>query len=230
MNDNDEIIDSDIIDVDSESNKKKIFDSKFFSDVFIFFIVMFLLLFGLCPTFRSPRFTAFQKNCFYNIRAYSDAVEMYNMDNEDSPIKTLDNDSINILLKQGYFKNIPNPPLSKCKYLSQGDLASDSGIIYCEYHGESTGQIKGKIESDDDRKEEIKLIREFEFRQSIIKLEYYSLIALLSFIAAFLFVLISKTLFPKLITSTKIILLIIYLFFLAIGIKEFLSRLFFIFK
>lgn len=54
-------------------------------------------------------------------------LKKYNLDNDK---KTLDSDTINLFIKQEYLnKNTIELQFSICKYLSKGDLASDTGFI-----------------------------------------------------------------------------------------------------
>ena len=69
--------------------------------------------------------------CQANIRTYSAAVEMYNLDHENSPMKSL---NIEELVKEKYIKSALTRPETDCNYISEGDLSSD-GKIKCSRHG-----------------------------------------------------------------------------------------------
>lgn len=69
--------------------------------------------------------------CQANIRTYSAAVEMYNLDYENSPMKSLNTEE---LVKGKYITSALTKPESDCNYTSEGDLTS-GGKIKCERHG-----------------------------------------------------------------------------------------------
>ncbi len=69
--------------------------------------------------------------CLANLRTYSAAVEMYNLDHEDSPMKSL---NIDKLVKENYIKSALTKPETDCNYTTEGDLTS-GGKIKCERHG-----------------------------------------------------------------------------------------------
>ena len=69
--------------------------------------------------------------CQANIRTYSAAVEMYNLDHENSPMKSL---NIDELVKEKYIKSALTRPETDCNYTSEGDLTS-GGKIKCTRHG-----------------------------------------------------------------------------------------------
>ncbi|MDD3146730.1 MAG: prepilin-type N-terminal cleavage/methylation domain-containing protein [Candidatus Riflebacteria bacterium] len=83
------------------------------------------------PNFRKAREQARDKACYANQRVLTGAVEMYNMDNSDGLMTSLDIDS---LLSKRYLKSRPALPEKDCRYLSNGNLA-EGGTIYCQLHG-----------------------------------------------------------------------------------------------
>ena len=69
--------------------------------------------------------------CLANMRTYSAAVEMYNLDHENSPMKSL---NIDELVKEKYIKSALTKPEPDCNYTNEGDLSS-GGKIKCARHG-----------------------------------------------------------------------------------------------
>lgn len=82
-------------------------------------------------TYLSSSSSARTNACLANLRTYSAAVEMYNLDHEDSPMKSL---NIDELVKEKYIKSALTKPETDCNYTSEGDLTS-GGKIKCERHG-----------------------------------------------------------------------------------------------
>ena len=83
------------------------------------------------PNFKRARDLAREKACFSNMRILEAAIEMYNMDNEDNMMKTLE---IEKLLKGKYLIEVPHGPEPDCEYYSVGDMSVD-GEIACKRHG-----------------------------------------------------------------------------------------------
>ena len=82
--------------------------------------------------------------CRSNIRVLQGAIEMYNMDVPTPMMMTEINDeNQKILIKGKYIKS--KEPLvcpetyQKGHYLSEGDLSSEEGVMYCTYHGTLEG-------------------------------------------------------------------------------------------
>ena len=125
---------------------------KFCIDVIaIFFLIIFLISI-INPQYGSGKMkpTQLKYSCFSNIGNFYRAIEKYNTDHT-SKINKMDKDTYNILVDNKYIKPI-TLPLSLCEYVSKGDLATDTGIIYCECHGDLDGKIKGKYsESEIDK-------------------------------------------------------------------------------
>ena len=117
----------------------------------LLFPIIFLILFyslgfidhalnlGICrnlffDVFYTKKFVHYPsplKNCFARQRVLSGALEMYNMDNTKM-MTTLD---VEELIRGGYLKlKDIEDYRKKCVFHSDGDL-TDSGTIYCEYHG-----------------------------------------------------------------------------------------------
>ena len=69
--------------------------------------------------------------CQANLRTYSAAVEMYNLDHENSPMKSL---NIEELVKGKYITSALTKPEADCNYTSEGDLTSGDKIK-CARHG-----------------------------------------------------------------------------------------------
>ncbi len=95
-----------------------------------------------------------QKACYSNIRVIQGAVEMYNM---DSSIM-MENLDFNYLIEGHYLKGKPTGSEKNCKYVAEGNLTED-GYIYCEKHGDITGQ-----KSEKEFKEETDLESSFFFK------------------------------------------------------------------
>ena len=86
------------------------------------------------------------KACFATQRVLNGAVELYNKDFKDNKMHSLDQE---LLVKEKYLKKaIYEGPDKSCKYLSEGDLASETGYIYCDYHGDIEQKYKKSKESD----------------------------------------------------------------------------------
>ena len=124
----------------------------------------------------------------------SSGVEMYNMDHE-SKIDKLDDNTYNSLIEEKYLNpNGVKPLLPICKYLSRGNLATDTGIIYCECHGDIEGKIKGKYDESQISREYNKIKFKNQFRGFFYLIFFSSL-----------FVLVSRFLFPDFLKSLKIL-------------------------
>ena len=121
------------MDSDKEINnrvKNKPFSvTRFVFSIVITSVVLTFLFLMAMPNYPPLRASRIKDDCFLEIRLLADAVEMYNLDYE-TKIHKLDDEIIKSLVNNKYLKNIPEPFIEKCKYLSQGDLASDTGIIY----------------------------------------------------------------------------------------------------
>ena len=79
-----------------------------------------------------------KRACFANQRVLLGAVEMYNMDHEDSPIKEFKQSMAmkgGILVKERYLRNPIELPHEKCHYKATTKDISENGIIVCDYHG-----------------------------------------------------------------------------------------------
>ena len=91
------------------------------------------LLFDVFYYRRFEHHSSPEKSCFNRQRQLIGAVEMYNMDHKEM-MTTLD---VEELIREGYLKSKIEDSIKDCIYCSDGDL-TDSGIIYCKYHGEPT--------------------------------------------------------------------------------------------
>lgn len=82
---------------------------------------------------KRSRTPARKRACFSNIRVLQGAVEMYNMDHEKTPMKTLD---IKTLEEFKYLKpNSAQGPSNECEYISSDDLSKDGEVI-CRFHND----------------------------------------------------------------------------------------------
>ena len=117
--------------------------TKFFLDIIISSIILTFIFLALLPHYPQIRPSRLKDNCFSEIRLIAGAVELYNLDNEIK-INKLDEKTLQTLVDTKYLKRLPDPFIEKCKYSSEGDLATDTGIIYCEAHGDLNGKIKSK--------------------------------------------------------------------------------------
>ena len=96
-----------------------------------------------------------KKRCFSNLRMINEAVEMYNMDVSEMMV----NIDLKTLINNKYLKEEAIDGL-KCKFKNTGDLSQD-GFVYCEYHGDLSGNIKGtdltvKVISKEDQQKQFK--------------------------------------------------------------------------
>lgn len=100
-----------------------------------------ILAFALPNYRKQPSLKDKFDDCLSNQRVLKGAVEMYNMDVEkENMMHSLDQE---LLVKEGYLKKIINlGPEKSCKYLDEGDLASDTAYIYCDYHGDVEQKYK----------------------------------------------------------------------------------------
>lgn len=105
-------------------------------ELMIVIIIIGVLAAMAIPNFRKAREQARDKACYANQRVLLGAVEMYNMDKENS-MTSLD---IDALLNGKYLKSRPYPPETRCQYLSSGNLA-ETGLIYCQLHGPIEGDL-----------------------------------------------------------------------------------------
>lgn len=107
-------------------------------------------------------------SCRSNIRVLQGAIEMYNMDVPNPMMMTEINDeNQKILIKGKYIKS--KEPLvcpetyQKGHYLSEGDLTSEEGVMYCTYHGTLEGiKITPGMSYREYQKEKEKLEKEKE--------------------------------------------------------------------
>ena len=106
-----------------------------------------LLAFLLMP--NSPRCVKSgnrDKNCFSNIRVLMSAIEMYNMDHNES-MHELTETSIDELIRDKYLIKTYFSKDEECEYKSKGELDpdnKDAGFIYCTYHGDIDGYLECK--------------------------------------------------------------------------------------
>ncbi len=113
-----------------KNNKKRAFTV---IELLIVIAIIGILAAMAQPPHRSRRYDS-SKSCFSNIRVLLGALEMYNMDH-DIMISEMNETVMDILFREKYLKQIPVGPVPRrCKYYNHGDL-TDTGVIYCEYHG-----------------------------------------------------------------------------------------------
>lgn len=102
-------------------------------------LVIIAVLFAIAtPNFRKAREQSREKACYANMRVLLGAVEMYNMDNPEHPMRNL---QIQRLVDGKYLKGRITPPTSGCRYKNNGDL-SENGYIYCQLHGAVDADIR----------------------------------------------------------------------------------------
>ncbi|MBR4570739.1 MAG: hypothetical protein IKO19_08780 [Candidatus Riflebacteria bacterium] len=112
-----------------------------------------LLAFLLMP--NSPRCVKSgnrDRHCFSNIRMLRGAIELYNMDHNES-MHELTKTSIEKLIQGNYLKSVSKD--EECEYKSKGELdfdKKDSGFIYCTYHGDIDGYLESKRFQDDKKR------------------------------------------------------------------------------
>lgn len=93
------------------------------------------------PNFRAARERANQRACYANQKTVSGALEMYNLDNNDS-VTQLDDDMFGRLDDQGYLQTVPEDP----GYGSEGSepyKLDGEGNIYCTNHGYIQESLQG---------------------------------------------------------------------------------------
>ncbi len=100
-------------------------------ELMIVVVIIAVLAAMAIPNFRKAREQARDKACFVNQRVLTGSVEMYNMDNPENPMVSL---NIDQLLDGKYMKSRPTYPERGCQYLNNGNLAA-GGYIYCRLHG-----------------------------------------------------------------------------------------------
>ncbi len=182
-----------------------IFNLIFFKEFFIFFFIFLFFAYMATPHYPKAGSKRFRDNCFRQLRFITDTIEMYNLDNEQK-ISILNEENIKILLEKKYLKeNHITQYTPLCKYHSEGDLASDSGVIFCDAHGDLDGNITPKYTESEVNNEIYKLQRKYKFQAHLYTV-------LMCFFAAFIFVWISKLLFPNLLTFFKIIVGLLFLY------------------
>lgn len=132
-------------------------------------LICFLLVFtsvNFAWGLKKVRVEARYKSCMSNTRVLQGAVEMYNMDHS-TQMDDIDEESVKILVKEKYLKEIPQGPEISCKYTVSNKL-SENGIIYCKYHG---GVDTEKFPPDQEVKERIeeqkKWSRKMQIQESL---------------------------------------------------------------
>jgi hypothetical protein len=79
-----------------------------------------------------------KKACYANQRVLLGAVEMYNMDHEDDPIKDFKQSMAmegGILIKERYLRRPIELPHKECHYTGSTSDLTEGGVILCDYHG-----------------------------------------------------------------------------------------------
>lgn len=193
----------------------------FIIDTIIVTAIFLFLTYSTAPHYKPVRPDRIKHDCFSNIRVLSGAIEMYNFDYE-TKINNLDEQALNVLLDNKYIKELPKSFIPKCVYRSKDDLASDTGIIYCEAHGSPDGTIKSLYDESEINGEVSEKINDNKRKGKVI-------IFLCNLIGAFIFVLLSRIFISGLIVSIKNILsFIIVSFVIFIAWIVFISILGFI--
>ena len=199
-----------------DSNKTEKSEEKSFSlasyliHIFVFTFIPSFLFLAVQPNYPPVRPSRIKDNCFSEIRILSGAVELYNMDYE-TKIHKLDEETINILVDNKYLKKLPKPLIEKCKYLSQGDLASSTGTIYCEAHGSEDGQIKSKYSEDEIAKDIYTTVRDN-------KIKGFSIVFAIALLISVIAVTFSQIIYPRLnihIQNLLFFILLIIIFFVV---------------
>ena len=128
--------------------KKKSYISIFFTAIILY--VINLIIFQ--PSIRrgghgpSPI-----KACYSNLRVIQGAVEMYNMDTNE----TMTDLDMKLLIDGHYLKNEPRKPDEECNYYSNENLTK-TGEICCVLHGGLITEANSEIARKREREEELK--------------------------------------------------------------------------
>ena len=138
--------------------KKKTVSGSGLLIIYVIFVIFFTI-FSPVPDFRYGGSSVKQKSCYSNIRLLQGAVEMHNMDSKEQ-IKDLNKSSIELLVKQGFTKNISYPS-KECEYL--GKKLDKGGSVYCLHHGDVEGKILGKNEQTSQEKFFSQCLRNFPY-------------------------------------------------------------------
>jgi hypothetical protein len=179
--------------------------------LFVSIAILSFVFLAIMPHYPPIRPGRVKNNCFSEIRVLSGAVELYNLDYE-TKIHNLDDDTIKSLVDNQYLKKLPKPYIEKCKYISQGDLASDSGVIFCEAHGDIDGNIKGKYSEDD-------IARDIYTKERDNKFTAFSIAFSIIFLISFSAVTFSQVIYPRLKDTHKTIFFITLVIIIIILIK-----------
>ena len=110
--------------------------------LFFMFIYIIINVLTSLPEKKFAHTPSRQKACFSNIRVFTGAVEMYNM-NHNIMMKKLD---FNSLIQENYLKGNFSLPEKECEYLTEGDL-SENGYIYCKIHGDLEGRKEKELQT-----------------------------------------------------------------------------------
>ena len=109
-----------------------------------------LLVISFIPNYpRCVKSSGREKNCIYNIRLLTGAIEMYVMDH-GKPFRELNETSMEDLIREKYLRSFTKD--EECEYKSKGELdfdKKDSGFIYCTYHGDIDGYLECKYHQND---------------------------------------------------------------------------------
>ena len=112
----------------------------------IVFIIVFILTCMGAPSYTPPRSSMRQKACYSNIRVLAGAIEMYNMDHQDT-FKELNEKTLNNLYEEKYIKGDINLPTPRCNYRSEGIIKENgAGFVYCDYHGDIEDKMPDRMD------------------------------------------------------------------------------------
>jgi len=136
--------------------------------------------------FRITHASARGRACHGNQRVLAGAVEMYNMENATSTMKSLRHADVisptGALIIGCYLKGPITPPDKGCEYYSYGDL-TDSGIIYCTLHGTNEDYRAALVKVTGLKPDSAFLDDEFVFAVTIIAI--FLLLSILVLLALF---------------------------------------------
>lgn len=101
--------------------------------IIVYFCINFLLAITNCGVvcIKRSRGSARQKACLSNCRVIMGGAEIYNEDNPENKMTTLD---LKKLVEKKYIMPIPKIE-SECEYVSEGDLSKDGKVI-CLLHSD----------------------------------------------------------------------------------------------
>ena len=150
----------------------------------ILLLIISVLSFTNIALARKERSHARYSACLSNQRVIMNAIEMYNMDHSTS-IDRYDEETENLLIKEGYLKSNIQKPENQCIYKMSNDRE-----IFCEYHG---GKDPDKLKPCPEFAETLKNI--LQYKQNYIRNYIFQIIIVIAFWLWVIFFL--KDLFSK---------------------------------